>query len=210
MIDMLERLKQEVFIPDEAVRTVKILLYVENKPYLVVRDIIEKGRTNRRINLLAKAIEKGYSVDFLLDCVDSEAEDVLDSVIAALNQKVPQSLIQQMCECGLGAKAIQRITAAYERGIPIKSLQLGIQSHMDNEQVKLIMDALSLYNTHEEVAVIANPELDWFQMETILRLYVQGLTVNEAKSITSPLTNCKRLMEMGHLLIANRPQEGGD
>ena len=206
---MFEKLKNEVDIPAGAERTVRILLLIENLSHESVKEIVTKGRTERRIRLLADAVKKKYPIDFVLECDDPNSEDVMESVIEAIDQCVPLWMIRQMHECNFSAASIRKIAAANVRGIAHKSLRLAIKKDMDSQQVKLIVDALSLYNTYEQVEVIADPELDWYQMQTILRLYVYGLTVNEAKSIVSPLANCKRLMEMGQSLIMSRKNRSG-
>jgi len=206
VLNLFEKLQSEVFLPKEAERAVKILLYVDRKSYQKVKEIVETGKTASRILFLANAVERGLPLDFILEGDESEDECVTKSIMDALEQKVPKDIIREMRRCELDAEAIRVIANRYRKGIPHKALRLAIKPHMDCQQVKVIMDAVA-HNTYEEAEVISDPELDWYQMKTILKLYVYGLTVEEAKSIISPYNNCKRLMEMGHVLIYSREQQ---
>lgn len=207
---LLEKLQSEVFLPKEAERAVKILLYVDHKPYQKVKEIVEMGKTADRILLLAGAVERGLPLDFILEGDEAEDVCVTKIIMDALEKKVPKDLIREIRRCELGAEAIRVISDRYRTGMPHKALRLVIKPHMDCRQVQVMMEAI-IHNTYEEAEVISDPELDWYQMQTILKLYVYGLTVEEAKSIISPYNNCKRLMEMGYILIYSRAgQAHGD
>ena len=156
ILSLLEKLQSEVFLPREAERAVKILLYVDHKPYQKVKQIVEMGQTADRILLLAGAVERGLPLDFILEGDAAEDVCVTKSIMDALEKKVPKDLIREIRQCGLSAEAIHVITDRYRTGMSHKALRLAIKPHMDRRQVQEMMDAI-VHNTYEEAEVISDP-----------------------------------------------------
>lgn len=81
---------------------------------------------------------------------------------------------------------------------------LCIQKGMDADQIGVIIRHLKQKGGYEKARVIARPELDSYQMSTMERLFMRGLTPREAETFIDPTLNCRELLRRGMKILEQK------
>lgn len=203
-----EQIRKETKIPEGAEKIVRKLLYVDLLPYAAVKEILKASENISDVSVLASAVDSGKSVRFMKDYLVHGEPHLSLSYLDALNNRVPKTIIDKMKECGFTAAEVLRISEAYRGGLKRNELMLCIQEGLDADQMGVIIRNLKQKGGYEKAKVIARPGLDSYQMNTMERLFMRGLTPQEAETFIDPTLNCKELMRRG-MEILERKKEGG-
>lgn len=199
-----EQLAGEAEIPEGAEGTVQKLLYVDLIPYETVKKILKASKTVSDVLVLEAAVRMGKPVSFMKGYLVHGDKELSMSYLDALMNKVPRNLIDRMRESGLSAYSVMQISEAYRSGIKREGLMLCIQKGMEADQIRILLMELKRKDGYEKARVLARPELDAYQMNTVGRLFILGLTAQEAETFLSPGLNCRELMRCGMEILERR------
>lgn len=199
-----EQLISEAEIPEGADCLVRKLLYVDMVPYGTVKKIIKASKTVSDVSVLSAAVKMGKPVSFIKGYLTHEDEELPMSYLDALMNKVPRDMIERMRECGLSAYSVMKISEAYRSGVKRDGLMLCIQKGMEAEQIGILLMELKQKDGYEKAKALARPELDAYQMNTVERLFILGLTPQEAETFLDPGLNCRELMRRGMEILEQR------
>lgn len=198
------QLASEEEIPKGAECLVRKLLYVDLVPYDTVKKIIKTSKSISDISVLSAAVSMGKSVSFMKDYLTHGDEELSMSYLDALMSKIPRDMIDQMRECGLSAYAVTQISEAYRSGVKRDGLKLCIQKGMEADQIRILLMELKQKDGFERARVLARPELDVYQMNTVERLFILGLRAQEAETFLDAALNCRELMRRGMEILERR------
>lgn len=199
-----EQIRKETEIPKDAKKMVRQLLYVDLFPYDTVKEILKASENVSDVSVLASAVTRGKSVKFMKGYLVHGEPHLSLSYLDALDNRVPKTIVDKMRECGFTAAEVLRISEAYRSGIKRNELMLCIQKGMDADQIGVIIRHLKQKGGYEKARVIARPELDSYQMSTMERLFMRGLTPREAETFIDPTLNCRELLRRGMKILEQK------
>lgn len=201
-----ENLKREVEIPREAESLVRELLYVRLMPYTKVRECIERGKTYVGIFIMSESVKRKVPLKDMQEYLDEELELSM-SFMEALMLHMPKDMLDMMRTYQFSPIAISRLADAFGNGIPEEGIRLCIQHGIDEKQIRILLRVLNMEQGVEKAKVMADPELDWYQMKTLEWYYSQGLKKEEIEQMVNPYRNCKKMEEMGEYFLSLHAKE---